>query len=487
VLAATLLLRPRLPGEAGTGERLLLLPALVCLLWPAHPAFRLGSAASLAYVLGHLAGLLGVYRWLSPILVEQLGWSSVRAMAVLIMTGVAAATGRLLMGWAAGRLALALTPWPGCLAGGLLFADLELAVSFLAPFTEPLLLSFAAADLPGGAGLLRAGGPGLLTAAVITLVLALLQLRSRSARRTAGLVAGGVLWGILALGLWPSPASTAADLPLVGLQLGQTFPGPHWQEQQLAAYLALERSPAGGVVVWPERAYPYRERIERRGGLLRLPPPRGYSRVLGLHAWRGFAAVNAVGIQEQGRAGIRLREKRRLVPLFESGHLRVGRPLEEAVTLAGRPLLLPICYEILDRRTFTGQAALLGISVSADTFDPSGAASRIMTRATWLRALECGIPFVRVSDASSSAAFAADGTVLALLGRGPGLLRQHIQVPAMARTCGQGQRLWLGLLCGVVIVTVVTKRGKTTGGPPGPSSSDGCGGPSWAWAAPRAA
>ncbi len=67
----------------------------------------------------------------------------------------------------------------------------------------------------------------------------------------------------------------------------------------------------------------------------------------------------------------------------------------------------------------------------------------MLDKRTWLRAAECGIPFVRITDGAYSGAFAADGTVLEILGAGTGRLDQTLSLPSEPRRCGEKRKLFL--------------------------------------------
>lgn len=312
------------------------------------------------------------------------------------------------------------------------------------------------ADVSGADRILARAGPAGLGFLALAGVLAAL---ARSTRGVATLVCATAL---LAIPARCSPVGPT--LPLAGLQLDpEPMTDFRWHQKVVDAYLAAEPALPGGVVVWPEASYPLRERLRSGQPLSSLPAPAEHARVLGMHASMGFFRVaNAVVVQAPGEDGVAFRYKQRLAPVHETKRLLTPVDTGPTLLVRGEAALLPVCYEVLDRRMFTGAAARLGISISADGFDPSGQASKLLTRATWLRALECSIPFARVSNGTYSAAFDRDGRTLGQLGRGRGTLLAQLELPAVATPCGRAHRLTL-LALAVLLTMLALIRGLADG------------------------
>lgn len=146
---------------------------------------------------------------------------------------------------------------------------------------------------------------------------------------------------------------------------------------------------------------------------------------------RMYSVTNEVVVADGEGRVIFARDKSVLAP---GEGTRVGTPQsqgERAAVLDEMTVVLPICYEILDRSLVGCCEFNLGITVSSDVYDESGAASAVLSGATRLRAIEAGTPFIRVSNASYSATFSADGQPLSVLPRGT--FDAVVNVPYSAR------------------------------------------------------
>lgn len=432
VLTGYLPTLPRLPYELSSASTLGLGLALLLRFLPAQLAESPVSKNGLAFMLGGATGLALAQRWLVPALRIYGHFSTVGAVVLILGAAVALASCWLLGGYLLGVLCRRLPFGLGALLGALLLAGWEHAMQRLAPFLEPVTLGFTIADLPWAKNLVCAAGSELLCGAGVLAALGAWEvLRSREhARWQALAVLCGVLIATTTAAL-VHPARPVTDrLRIAGIQLGRSFDGVDWRQQQLAAFLAAEPREPGLVTIGPESVNPLMERERNLASLLYLPLAPAQARIFGMIVRRSHELLNSVLVQDSAAPLVQLRSKRRLVPLVETWRLAVPQEPEPQIRLRGLPVLLPICYEILDRASLRVQRAALGITISADGFDASGAASKIMTRATWLRAMELGIPFVRVSDMSASAAFLPDGRALGQLGTGPGVLRAELPLTA---------------------------------------------------------
>jgi len=211
----------------------------------------------------------------------------------------------------------------------------------------------------------------------------------------------------------------AGRLDIVGLQYSPTPIGQHWQEDIIDHFRKHERLSKGflesnTVFVWPEGAYPYVERLSDDAPSLRhLPAPENGFRLVGLLAARNFLQrLNAVMLQSSNRQ--QYRTKQIVVPLYETNAQVYPLRTRDILLINDIDTIVPICYEILDRKYYSTPTQL-GISISSDLADPSGAMSLLLSRATWLRALEFQIPFIRVSNKSASLAVDANGNIAAYM------------------------------------------------------------------------
>lgn len=431
--AATILHRARLPGELPTGELLLLGPSLAVLLAPASAGFRIRSPEGLAYLAGHTVGLILAHRWLPGVAEVYGGHGPVGSSARVLLLAVAVSAGRLLAAHAAGRACDALDRFAGArspfldglgpLAGGVSFTCVHLLAAAEWRWLEALTFGFGMADLPFADRLLRGGGAALCEAVFVVLALAAIR---RDARTFASAAAAAIVVGAAAGG---APEPSGSPWRVQGLQLGQRVRGFDWHAEQVAALLAAESRDVD-LVIWPEGAYPYVEALKNGWHPAKLPCPEGYTRIFGMHG-RGTAGLptNDVVAQHPCGAPPDYRHKAIAAPLYEARHLDLPPDPGTRIEVRNTTVALPICYEIFDRAYLRRSGAALVINVSADQFDQTGSVARILTRVAWLRAIELGIPVVRVSDGAYSAAFDAAGRPIGLLEAGARELTVRLLVP----------------------------------------------------------
>lgn len=448
--AFTVLHHHRLPNEVSAMESLLLALALPVVLLPASRHWPSGAGAAALYVASCLLGMFVPFRWLAPALVAygRLRWPS--AVAAMLLVGAALGLSRLALCSMVRFLARGWGDSVACLLGASLMVLHDSALNCLAPWHEPATLGFALADLPGAPLLVRIGGPALLALCTLIAGLALV-------RRTTWLLATIPLFVLILAWLMRTPEAPSHWAKLEGLQLHPQPRGATWREELLAAYLRAESHEPAGIVVWPETACPYTERLRADRIPCKVPQPDSYSRLFGLHTIERIGHLQNAAVLQQSAAleANQVRQKQTLVPVYERNRLIEASGPDHTLRWGAYSLVAPICYEIFDRSRYVGLAASLGISISSDAFDPSGQASKLMTKATWLRALECGIPFARVSDTSFSAAFSADGGTLASLPKAQAVLWAELPVSETAHACGKAQRLVVGGLVLLVFLAAI--------------------------------
>ncbi len=397
---------------AGPGWGLIAVPLALL------PLRGLGRAAAAGWILGGGLGLAYAHAWLVEVLPRVGPITTGRAAAALVGTALLLTAARFVLLALAGR---ARHPAAVAVAGALALTAAEHVAARAAPWLAPVTLGWAAANLPGGGGVLSVGGTSL-----VCLLVALFAGACVRGAPAVALVAAGA-WGLAALAQ-PTRADGPAGLPVTGAQPGPPPDVPDWHDAQLAALLRAERGADRGIVAWPEGAYPWRERATEAWTPARLDPPEGHWRVFGAQLrGRGGRYRNVVAVQAPGAARVTLRDKEVLAPLRETALVEAASAGPLVRDVAGRRLALPICYELLDEGLFVGESFDAVLSVSSDGFDPTGSVARILARAARLRAATSGVPVVRVSDTAHSVAFDGSGRLLAWAPPGAGLLRVTIR------------------------------------------------------------
>ena len=265
--------------------------------------------------------------------------------------------------------------------------------------------------------------------------------------------------GVIRLALKPDPPPTGISLRLVQANIHQRM---KWREEERKAaldrYVRLSRRPgfeAVDLVIWPETAVTFSlaGNAPLRAILSRAAPPDGYL-VTGslrrtLKAGRTNAVWNSLQALTPGGAIAATYDKHHLVPLVEYIPLHEAHsfrviPYESYYYSAGpgpRTLRLPgavpfsplICYEAIFPGAVVASGErphwLLNITNDAWLGDTSGPWQHF--EAARLRAVEEGLPLVRVATTGISAVVDAWGRVTARLGPGEeGVLDAPLPPPA---------------------------------------------------------
>ncbi|MGE0256358.1 MAG: apolipoprotein N-acyltransferase [Alphaproteobacteria bacterium] len=276
-----------------------------------------------------------------------------------------------------------------------------------------------------------------------------------AATLVATLLLPAALWtgGAIRLAATPDTAAAGALVPDVRLRLVQAAipQSLKWQEtlrpRHLERHIVMSRQasagggPAPTVVIWPETAVPYllaNDEGARRaaaqavppGGLLITGAPRSGTDADGARRW--WNAVHA--IDGDGRI-VATYDKAHLVPMGEYVPLRSVLPIEtiapgrgdfaagpgpQTLSLPGLPAVGPlVCYEAIFPGAVTaGQrpAWLLNLTNDAWFGTSVGPAQHFAIALT--RAVEEGLPLVRVANTGISAVVDPWGRVLARLDSG---------------------------------------------------------------------
>ncbi|MCE6968766.1 apolipoprotein N-acyltransferase [Cereibacter sphaeroides] len=420
-------------GQAPLGLWWLALPALVALTGLVASAATARRAALLALLggAGHFALALS---WIvEPFLidVERYGWMAPFAL-VLMAFGLALFWGA--AGWLSGRLA------PGHRAIGFAttLAAAELARGYLLTgFPWAMIGHVWVGAWPAQvASLVGPSGLTLMTTLAAALPVAL---------RWRGLALSAALVGAMAgFGLWrlgqPEPEPPGLTLRLVQPNAAQSM---KWDPALAASHFGRLLSftaagPRPDLAIWPETSVPYM--LDRSPGLLEevAASGRGAPVVIGIQRGEGWRFWNSLAVVAPDARLVATYDKHHLAPfgeyvplgdlMFDLFGLRAfaaqegygysagdGPKVLDLGPRLGRVLPL-ICYEAVfpqDLRTDTRADWILQITNDAWFGTFNGPYQHLAQ--TRLRAIEQGLPLVRVANTGVSALIDARGRVLAEL------------------------------------------------------------------------
>lgn len=400
----------------GVVERAAAVGLLLVMTLPMSPAWPRTRLPQAGYVLGHGAGVFLAHAWLIGVLVKTEGYSRASAAALVLGIALVLALYRLASLELLRRHCSARSPWSaGICACVITGADGWLVALF--PFLEPLGLPALLMDLPGAASTFSQFGLDLTAAICVFIALAVLHERW---------FAAGV-----ALVLFGFPAVIDGDQRTAGevtLDVAVIQPGalPSARERRLELLHGLERSaPDADLYLWPEAVIEADDEADLVAVLTRPGPVK--ARVFGISYGTAALTLNGVVASDGERGAARFRWKERLAP-GEARRVAAGPAQPALLELLGADVWLPICYELLGRALPSASGAQLILSVASDEFDPSGSASRVMTRILRLRSMELGIPGIRVSSRIGSAFVDERGQLLQLAEPGARVLRAELNV-----------------------------------------------------------
>ncbi len=474
----------------------LLLVTVPALLWLSEGARRPWSAFAVGWGFGFGFFVFGLY-WIAFALTIDLArffW-----MIPFAVAGLPA-----LLGVFPGFVMLALTRWaPQGLARPVAFAVLWGSAEWLrghvlTGFPWNLMGYTWVGWLPTLQSVSVVGiyGLSLLTMLAAALPAAILD-RDRRCWRTSGVVAAGLALGLLAAlsigGTLRLAGESGAVLPGIQLRLVQPniAQADKWvaelRARHVAHQIALSRGPGFSSVthvVWPETAVPYfldqspavREALASAvpvGGLLITGVPRRSEGDGPVSLWNSLQALDSSG------SIVASYDKFHLVPFGEYVPFRSFLPIEKVtggttdfspgpgprtLDLDGLPPFSPlICYEVI----FPGRVSepkgeprwLLNLTNDAWYGETAGPHQHFAIAQT--RAVETGLPMVRVASTGISGVVDPLGRVVARLELGTeGVLDSPLPAPLPTETCYQrwGDAGFWALIALLTVVSLIGER-----------------------------
>lgn len=421
-------------GQAPTDLWFLTIIGLGALFWIVRPddnprrmAFHLW-----AFGFGYFAHSL---RWIvEPFLVDlaRHGWM---APFALFLMGAGAALFWALAAWVAARIAPRNMPMLA-----LLIVGAEMLRSLILTGFPWALLGhvWVPTDL---AHLAAFGGPHLLTFVTVMAGLALSALAG--AGRIVGLVFLGALAAVAFVLQPDQPRALAADLPVVRLVQPNAPQSQKWDPAFRDVFLnRMIRMTGDGdvpdLVVWPETAIPYLLNTIEDDLAIVSDAARGAPLVFGIQRRDAEGrAFNSLAVMGRGGELLSIYDKRHLVPFGEyipgaallgqlgatglARNLGTGFTAGEAagaINLPGIGAAVPlICYEgIFAEEVRYGETRpRLLMLITNDAWFGKAAGPRQHLAQARLRAIEHGLPMVRVANTGISAMIDGHGRVTASL------------------------------------------------------------------------
>ena len=415
-------------GQAPQGWWLLTLCAVA--FWLSRPALT-GRGA---FIHGWLFGL-GYFavslRWIvSPFLVDpsETGWMAPFGLAFM-------AAGAALF-WGVSRwIAFRIAP-TSFVVTALMIIIAEVSRSYILTGFPWALLGHVWIDTPLSQ-LAAYGGPHLLTVVTLALAICLVWIAQKRWVALVGPVFAALCWIGLTVG--PAPIN---DGPIVRLIQPNAKQSEKWDPERAQVFfnLMIDFTGQGDVpdlIVWPETAISYLLEYATPELDLVAEAARGAPTVLGINRSEGLRFYNALLVLEQGGIVSSVYDKAHIVPFGEyfpggellrqfgidsfaasTGGAFTAGSAPRNVTIPGigsaRPL---ICYEgIFAEEIGTAERPRLMILITNDAwFGPSAGPKQHLAQAR-LRAIEQGLPMVRVANTGISAIIDARGRVIAQIG-----------------------------------------------------------------------
>lgn len=422
-------------GQAPFGLWWLALPAFAVICWQVAQAARPRQAAWRGWLAG--AGYFaGALNWIvQPFLIEPERYGWMAPFALVLMAG------GLALFWAlAAGLAAAVSPGRAGRALGfalaLTGAEALRGIVFTGfPWALP---GHVWIDTPVAQLAALAGANGLT---LLTLLLAALPV-ALGGRGAVGTLAG--LAAAFGFGLWrleqPLPATTGQMLRLVQPNADQSVKwSPEHAERLFALQLDLTAAePRPDLVIWPETALPYL--LEEGGGALAAVARAagGVPVALGAQRLLGEAAYNSLAVIGPGGRLTALYDKYHLVPFGEymplgdllwqtlgirafaaqQGHGYSAGAGAAVLDLGGLGKALPlICYEAVFSRDLRAAPERAGwlLQITNDAWFGTLTGPFQHAAQARLRAVEMGLPLVRVGNTGVTQITDAFGRVQAEL------------------------------------------------------------------------
>ncbi|GGM05698.1 apolipoprotein N-acyltransferase [Pseudooceanicola nanhaiensis] len=336
-------------------------------------------------------------------------------------------------------------------------------------------------------------GPGGLTLLALALAAALSRVPAQPLRAGVPLVivTGGLI--LTAPALAPKPPETPGDAPVLRLMQPNAPQREKWDPEKIGFYFNRmldysAQAPAVDVAIWPETSVP--AFLDDADQILSVIAERaqGAVSVIGIERREDWDYFNSLAVLQPDGAVSEVYDKHHLVPFGEylpQGALlsRLGlAPIVDrfggftpgegprAIDLgpAGRAIPL-ICYEAVfpaEIRSVAERPDVL-LQITNDAWFGTFSGPYQHFAQARLRAVEQGLPMVRVANTGISAVIAADGTTIAALPLGE---TGYLDVPrpaAAAPTLYARIGSWplLGLVILVLVSAFAARRGQmhTTG------------------------
>ena len=373
--------------------------------------------AALSWVISPFLVEADTYAWMAPFALMAMGFG-------LALFWAAAAW----LGLRARRPALGLAV---ALAAG------ELARGYVLTGFPWALLGHIWIDTPVGQAAAMVGPSGL------ALLTALLAAAIAAGAIWGRLTAVGVFAGLWAFGLWtlaqPMPPDTATTLRLVQPNAAQSL---KWDESQARVFYnrlisATSALPTPDLVIWPETALPYLQEYNPELPRLMAQAANGATLIYGRQRIEGVRGWNSLSVLSPQGDEIALYDKHHLVPFGEyipfgdlayewfgltafaaqvgNGYTAGAGP--QVIDLGRFGKMLPlICYEAVfpqDLRADTRPDWLLHATNDAWFGTLTGPFQHAAQAR--LRAIEQGLPMVRVANTGVTAIYDARGRLRASL------------------------------------------------------------------------
>ncbi|MFT5066516.1 MAG: apolipoprotein N-acyltransferase [Reinekea sp.] len=460
-------------GQAPWGLWVLTIAALA--IWLGRPATSRRTALRNGWLFG--AGYFAVaLHWIvSPFLVDigSTGWMA--PFALVLMAGGAA------LFWGLANYAAYRISPQSMVLPALMIAGAEVLRSYLFTGFPWALLGHIWIDTPL-AQLAAFGGPHLLTLLTVVMAAAAVLVFQRRFFAFGIPLAAAVSWFILSTG--PTPHY---DGPTVRLVQPNANQADKWDpiKSQLFFRRMIAFTQAGDapdLVVWPETAVSYL--LEYAGDALDQvsEAARGAPTVLGINRRDGERYYNSSLVLERGGIISNTYDKAHIVPFgeyipggellarFGVSHFAASRggafsagsgPRVVDVTGIGNARIL-ICYEgIFAHEVGTDVRPRLLILITNDAWFGPAAGPRQHLAQARLRAIEQGLPMVRVANTGISAMIDGKGRITNQIGMGEAGYIDAVLPPALALTIysktGDLPALLLLLLCGGLCTFMTTR------------------------------
>lgn len=461
-------------GQAPLGVWFLTVAALAVWLNRPKPTRRAAFREGWFFGAGYFAVSL---HWIvSPFLVDigSTGWMA--PFALILMAGGAA------LFWAVASYAAHRIASRSMILAGLMIAGAEVLRSYLFTGFPWALLGHIWIDTPL-AQLAAFGGPHLLTLVAVGLGVAFARLWQRQLWAVIAPLAAVVGWVVLGAGPLPDYAG-----PTVRLVQPNAAQADKWDPIKSQVFFdrmigfTQDGSPPD-LVVWPETAISYL--LEYAGDALDqvAEASRGAPTVLGINRRDGARYYNSSIVLDRGAIISDVYDKAHIVPFGEFipgaellAKIGIGRfaasqggaftagsgaAVVDVMGIGNARIL--ICYEgIFAHEVGTIERPRLLILITNDAWFGPAAGPRQHLAQARLRAIEHGLPMVRVANTGISAMIDGKGRITDQIGMGQAAYIDAALPPALAPTIygktGDWPALLLFLLCVGLSIGASTPR-----------------------------